>query len=186
MTEYFDLRAPDGSVTGAVKERSLVHLDGDLHGTAHVWIARMERGEPFLLLQKRSRIKDAYPGCWDISSAGHLPAGSDFRESALRELCEELGVSAAPDDLRFLGFRHRIVHEMFHNKPFVDNEYAAVYLLLRQIDPAKLILQEEEVEAVQFFPLSEILARLDDPAFPNCLYRDELEMVASACTQRNQ
>ena len=73
-----------------------------------------------------------------------------------------------------------------HNKPFVDNEYAAVYLLLRQIAPAKLILQEEEVEAVQLFPLSEILARLDDPAFPNCLYRDELEMVASACTQRNQ
>ena len=26
--------------TGEVKERSLVHADGDIHGTSHVWIVR--------------------------------------------------------------------------------------------------------------------------------------------------
>ena len=88
MSEYFDLRREDGSKTGVVKERALVHRDGDLHGTAHVWILRPSGSGFDVLLQKRSMEKDAYPGCWDISSAGHLPAGSDFRESALRELGE--------------------------------------------------------------------------------------------------
>ena len=76
MEEYFDLRDEAGRVTGQVKARTLVHRDGDLHGTAHVWLARFGDAGPELLLQLRSRDKDAYPGCWDISSAGHLPAGS--------------------------------------------------------------------------------------------------------------
>ena len=34
--EYFDIRTPDGKVTGKIKERSLVHRDGDLHGTSQI------------------------------------------------------------------------------------------------------------------------------------------------------
>ena len=114
MEEYFDLRDEAGRVTGQVKARTLVHRDGDLHGTAHVWLARSGDAGPELLLQLRSRDKDAYPGCWDISSAGHLPAGSEFLESALRELSEELGLAAAPGDLRFLGFLRRCFRGKFH------------------------------------------------------------------------
>ena len=76
--EYLDIRTKDGRVTGEVKERTKVHEDGDIHGTSHVWIARINaEGECELLLQKRSADKDAYPGCYDISSAGHLPAGQE-------------------------------------------------------------------------------------------------------------
>ena len=53
-----------------------------------------EKGSYDLLLQKRSENKDAFPGCYDISSAGHLPAGQDYLSSALRELEEELGIKA--------------------------------------------------------------------------------------------
>ena len=45
-------------------------------------------------MQKRSADKDSFPGVYDVSSAGHLPAGEDFRKSAVRELKEELGISA--------------------------------------------------------------------------------------------
>lgn len=38
--ELFDIRDEAGNVTGQVRERTLVHRDGDLHGTAHIWIAR--------------------------------------------------------------------------------------------------------------------------------------------------
>ena len=180
MTEYFDLRYDDGSVTGEVKERSLVHLEGDLHGTVHIWIVRPCDGDFEVLLQKRSRIKDAFPGCWDISSAGHLPAGSDFTESALRELEEELGISAQEDDLLPIGIWRRITHDRFYNKPFHDNEYSKLYLYLKPIDLRKLRLQEEEVEEVAFFPFSEILARFDDPTFRHCLQLEELETVKTA------
>ncbi len=183
MPEYLDLRREDGSRTGAVKERSLVHRDGDLHGTAHVWIVRPD-GEHFdLLLQKRSAEKDAYPGCWDISSAGHLPAGSDFPESALRELREELGLSAAPEELYFAGFRRSLAREIFHGAPFVDSEYSAVYLLPRPVDPETLHLQAEEVSEVRYFPYPVILERFHSPDFRHCLYLDELQMVERAYTE---
>ena len=99
MSELLDLRKEDGSRKGETKERELVHRDGDLHGTSHVWLVRYraDRGSADVLLQKRSAHKDSFPGCYDISSAGHIPAGQDFRESALRELREELGVKAEPE-----------------------------------------------------------------------------------------
>lgn len=186
LSEYFDLRRADGSKTGEVKERALVHRDGDLHGTAHVWILRPAGCCFDVLLQKRSLEKDAYPGCWDISSAGHLPAGSDFLESALRELNEELGLTVAPDELYFAGFRHRVAREVFRGVRFVDNEYSAVYLLLRPVDPAALRIQQEELSEVRFFPFDWVLDHLNDPEFQNCLYRDELELVRRAWEARKR
>ena len=38
--EYLDIRDKNGHPTGVIKERSLVHADGDLHGTSHVWIVK--------------------------------------------------------------------------------------------------------------------------------------------------
>ena len=38
--EFLDIRDKNGNPTGEVKERSLVHADGDIHGTSHVWIVR--------------------------------------------------------------------------------------------------------------------------------------------------
>ena len=43
--ELLDLRNEDGSLTGEKKERALVHRDGDLHGTSHLWLVRY-RKEP--------------------------------------------------------------------------------------------------------------------------------------------
>lgn len=77
MKEYFDIRDSAGNPTGEVKARSLVHRDGDIHGTSHVWLVRKNKKSGYdVLLQKRSDNKDSFPGCYDISSAGHLPAGA--------------------------------------------------------------------------------------------------------------
>lgn len=177
MAEYFDLLDEYGEKTGAIKERALVHRDGDLHGTAHVWIFRSSPEGPSLLLQKRSPEKDAYPGCWDISSAGHLPAGSGYLESALRELQEELGLSATPEELVFAGFHQRITNAVFHGAPFRDHEHAAVYVLCRDVPPSGFCLQQEEVSEVRYFPAYWILSHFQDPSFPHCLMLDELELV---------
>ena len=73
----------------------MVHEDGSLHPTVHTWIVRSNDKSGYdLLLQKRSECKDSNPGCWDISSAGHVEAGHGYLESAIRELKEELGIDA--------------------------------------------------------------------------------------------
>mgnify|MGYP002543043038 CR=1 FL=1 len=88
--EFFDILDENGNKTGKIKERSLVHEDGDIHGTVHIWIRRKTEKGYDLLLQKRSKEKDSFPGCYDISSAGHISAGDEPLETALRELEEEL------------------------------------------------------------------------------------------------
>ncbi len=47
-----------------------------------------------LFLQKRTSTKDIYPGCWDVAAGGVVLAGESYEDSAVRELAEELGVSA--------------------------------------------------------------------------------------------
>ena len=91
--ECFALRREDGSLTGEIKLRALVHRDGDLHGASHVFLARLRGERAELLLQKRSAQKDSFPGLYDISAAGHLDPGEDFAAAARRELAEELGVT---------------------------------------------------------------------------------------------
>ena len=59
--EFLDIRDKNGNPTGEVKERSLVHADGDIHGTSHVWIVRKnEKGSYDLLLVKiKMHFQDA-------------------------------------------------------------------------------------------------------------------------------
>lgn len=176
--EYLDIRTADGKKTGQIKAREKVHEDGDLHGTSHVWIARKnEQGQREILLQKRSMDKDAYPGCYDISSAGHLPAGQEYLPSALRELFEELGIRAREEDLIFLGIHEGYSEEIFYGKPFRNHEISHVYLYDRPVDITKLHLQESEVESVKWMLLSRCYEESARKNPKYCLFPDELDMI---------
>ena len=176
--ELFDIRDEAGNVTGQVRERTLVHRDGDLHGTAHIWIARSREAGGFdLLLQKRSRNKDSYPGCYDISSAGHVQAGDGFLETAVRELKEELGIEAEAGDLAFAGFHGGYMEEMFYGHMFKDREISAVYVYDKPVDADNLELQVEEVESVMWISLEECEEAVEKGTIPNCIYMDELMIV---------
>ena len=177
--EMLDIRNEDGSLTGEKKERTLVHRDGDLHGTAHVWLVRYRSDKRVaeVLLQKRSACKDSFPGCYDISSAGHIPAGEDFLPSAVRELREELGVTAKPEELHEL-FTHRgHAEETFYGKPFINNEYSKVYLM-EYTGNGSFQLQAEEVESVRWMDYRACLDGIRNATLKNCIFEDEFEKVA--------
>lgn len=179
--ELFDLVREDGTPTGHVRERSMVHQSGDLHRTVHIWVVRQRAdGGVEVLLQKRSREKDAYPGCYDISAAGHMHAGDDFEISALRELSEELGIHAELKDLRFIGFHEGYVEDIFWGKPFKDWEISAVYLYEKQVDADSLTLQESEVEEVLFMDYDKAFARMKDGSLKTCIYPEEFKMIKKA------
>lgn len=174
--ELLEVLGEDGAPTGAVRERSLVHRDGDLHGTSHVWVARKgERGRWEVLLQKRGSQKDSYPGCWDISAAGHVQAGDDYLDSALRELFEELGIQAEAGELGFAGWHRRSSQEVFGGRPFKNREISAVYVYREPV--GELSCQETEVEEVRWMELSQCMEAAQNGSFPNCLCAEELELV---------
>ena len=156
--EIFDIVDEKGMPTGETVERSIAHRDGILHRTAHIWIVEKvitgygdNTGRTYkLLMQKRSMNKDSFPGQLDTSSAGHIHAGDEPLESAVREVKEQLGLDITPEDLRFAGtFRIKFKGE-FHDEPFLDNEVAFMYVYFGDVDVKNIVVQPEEVESIEW------------------------------------
>ncbi len=179
--ELFDILNEDGTRSKVVRERGVPHCQGSLHPTVHIWIVRKgENGNYDVLLQKRSAEKDSYPGCYDISSAGHVAAGEEIMESALRELEEELGLPADPEDLQMIGIHRGTKEEIFHGKLFKDDEWSHVYLYQKPVKEEDLRLQESEVEEVLWMEYHACLLGIQKGSFPNCIYEDEFRMIGQA------
>ena len=176
--EYLDIvDILTGEPTGETVERSRAHLEGIPHRTAHVWIYRRHCGRIQLLLQKRCAAKDSFPGCYDVSSAGHIPAGTDYITSALRELKEELGVEAQAEELTLCGSRRIIFDTVFHERPFHDRQYTRVFALCREGDEISFVPQPEEIESVMWIDYEECIGKVHDLDFQNCLDTDDLKMI---------
>jgi isopentenyldiphosphate isomerase len=123
VTELFDIYDEDLNHIG-IKSREDVHRDGDWHMGFHCWvIGRDDKGECFVILQKRAPDKDTFPDKIDISAAGHLEAGETV-EDGQRELQEELGLVVPFDDLVSLGRRVSIKKY----KTLTDCEIVNVFL----------------------------------------------------------
>lgn len=181
--EILDIVDQQGQPIGLTIDRETAHLEGVRHRTSHVWVLRRRDGETQVLLQKRSLIKDSFPGCYDISSAGHIPAGVDFIPSALRELKEELGLEAQAEELVYCGQRSFSTQNIFRDRPFWNRQVSNVYLLWRDVEPEQLSLQEEEVESVLWYPLDRCLREVRSRSLPSCIAPEELEMVAKQAEQ---
>lgn len=178
--ELLDVVDENGMPTGSVVSRETAHTEGIRHRTSHVWLVRMRGGKLQVLLQKRCADKDSWPGCYDISSAGHIPAGVDFIPSALRELKEELGVDAAPEELIFCGNRSIRADSVFHGHLFRDRQYSRVFALWRELEERDFVLQKAEIDAVVWMDLDTCMEAVASGTIPNCIYPEELEMVKSA------
>ena len=183
MMEYLDVVDEKGQPTGQVVERSVAHREGIPHRTSHVWLLRIHDGVLQVLLQKRCMTKDSFPGCYDISSAGHIPAGMDFAESAIRELGEELGVKALASDLIYCGDRFTVKDNIFHGQPFHDRQFSRVYLLWLEQPADAFTVQEEEIDSVMWMDFQDCLHAVRENAFSHCIYIEELEMVKAKTDQ---
>ena len=176
MKEYLDIVDEKGNPTGEVVERSVAHREGAPHRTSHLWLLRKKDGRVQILLQKRAAIK-SFPGCYDISSAGHIPAGDGFVESAIRELKEELGVTAEPSDLVCCGDRYVIWDDVFFGEPYHDRQYTRVFLMWTELEESQFRLQEEEVDSVLWMDFEQCINGVKNNSFENCIALEELEMV---------
>lgn len=174
--EFLNLIDEEGHFLETSKPRSLVHRDGDLHPAVHVWIIREKDMGVYILLQKRSADKLINPCCYDVSAAGHVPQGEEFRISAVREVAEELGIELQENKLEFIS-----LHKSSYNCGDIhDNEIRAIYLCKEKIDADNLSLQQSEVENVVWAEIDEILASVDNIDFVNCIDYSELMMIKKA------
>lgn len=184
--EMLDVCDENGFPTGETVSRRIAHRDGILHRTVQVWVAREKDNRFEILLQKRSMQKDSFPGVFDTSSAGHISAGEEPLSSAVRELGEELGISADESELKFAGlFRIRYEQE-FHGELFRDNEVTRVFVYQEPVDIRTLTLQSSEVSEVRWFDLEEVYTDIRISRDRFCVSREGLDVIKAFLTEENR
>lgn len=181
--EIFDIVDENGIPTGETIQRTVAHDKGIRHRTAHIWIVRNTDNGCEVLLQQRSYNKDSFPGRYDTSSAGHIRAGDEPLDSALRELGEELGIKAEPAALTYIGKFPIQYEKEFFGKPFRDCEVAFVYLYTEPVDINALTLQAEEVESVKWFAIDEVYKACVNHSPEFCVPVDGLNLVRRYMTR---
>ena len=148
--ELVDLYNEDRVPLGITAERHGPKATGQYRTVVHVCVFD-SRGR--LLIQQRTMEKRIWPGRWDVSVGGGVDAGETSRQGAEREFREELGY---PLDLS--GLRPAVTV----NFPEGFDDF---YILTQDLDEAELTLQKEEVSAVRWVTLEELLTMLDSGEF---------------------
>lgn len=127
--ELWDLYNADGIKTGNVIKRGNSIEEGYYHLAVEVWILNSNSQ---ILIQKRSKSKKTLPNMWGMTT-GCIVSGEDSLEGAIREAKEEIGIDITKDEMK-------VFRSMIHEDTLWD-----VYLVKKEYDISKAILQEEEV-----------------------------------------
>ena len=129
MEEIFDEVNEHDEVIGQ-RPRPEIHRLKLRHRAVHILVFN-EQGQ--LFLQKRSDLKDCFPGKWDSSASGHLDSGESYDHCAVRELEEEIGLRLPSEPERLF---------KIDACPETGHEFVWTY---RCVSNGPLRLQEEEV-----------------------------------------
>ncbi|MCI6268245.1 MAG: NUDIX domain-containing protein [Clostridiales bacterium] len=150
MVELWDIYDGYGRLTGhTVKRCDPLPKDG-YHLVVHVCIFD-RKGR--MLIQQRQFFKAGWPNQWDLTIGGAASSGEDSRTAAQRELKEELGLSIDMNTIR---------PKMTLNTERSINDF---FMIEREVDIGDLQLQYEEVQAVRWATLEEVLEMIDKKEF---------------------
>jgi len=133
--EIFDVVNERDEVIGQCP-RSEVHRLRLNHRAVHVLVFSRAGA---LFLQKRSHLKDCFPGTWDSSASGHLDRGEAYDACAVRELREEIGLVTDVPPVRLF---------YLAACPGTGQEFVWVY---RCESEGPFVLQESEVDRGEWF-----------------------------------
>ncbi|MDB9822920.1 NUDIX domain-containing protein [Deltaproteobacteria bacterium] len=142
LQESFDIVDIDDNVIGQATRKECNSDPRLIHRAVFILIFN-DRNQ--VLWQKRSHTKDVNPGEWVTSVSGHVNAGEDYGETAVREAVEELGIDVS---LEFLG-------KFLYRYP-TETEYSAIY---RAFSNGPFNYNSEEISAIEFMTVSDILKK---------------------------
>jgi len=155
--EIWDVYDSERNLTGRTHRRGDPLPAGDFHLVVHVWI---ENSQGEFLISKRAPNK-GYPNMWECTG-GSAIAGDDSLAAAVREIKEELGLDAKPENGRCLLTLTR------------DGDICDIWLFTQDFDIEDVVLQENETTDAKYASLSDIHKMIDDGEFIPFHYIDEL------------
>ena len=138
--EIWDLLDKDGQKTGKTMTRGADVPSGLYHQVVHIWVVN-SKGE--YLVQQRAQGVSWKPGMWAVTG-GSAVSGEEPLTAALREVREEIGVTAVPAQMRLLARLKR------------TNSFCYVYRVLCDQEASAFTLQREEVDRVAWMTREQI------------------------------
>lgn len=171
--EMWDIYDENCVLTGRTHERGAPQAPGEYHLAVSVTVVN-SRGE--VLCTLRSMEKPNMPGVWE-SPGGGVVAGETSLEAAVRELREETGIAADPEELTFLSRRKA---EGYANEGF----FMDVYGLARDVETDELALQPHEVDAARWLDIAEWEQKARDREILAGDYTDEFFAAVKALTEQ--
>ena len=95
----------------------------------------------------------------------------------MRELKEELGLTADKSELNDCGLIRIKSDSVFHGAPFRDNQVSKVFYIWKDVETENMQLQESEVSGAVWMPLDECRRCVRDNTIQHCILPDELDML---------
>ncbi len=148
--EIWDLYDKNRCKTGKTAIRGTVLDEGCYHIVAHVIIFNSQ-GE--MLIQQRQKDKDGWPNLWDVTVGGSVLSGESSEQGAMREVREEIGYDV------------NLANQRPHMTINFSQGFDDFYFITEDVNLEELVLQKEEVQAVQWAGYSSIMAMIEEGAF---------------------
>lgn len=148
--EFWDAYDRNRVKTGDKIKRGEKRAGNQYHLVVHACIFN-SKGE--MLIQQRQPFKKGWSNLWDVTVGGSAIAGENSEQAIEREVLEEIGYP-----LKLNGRRSSISVNF-------DFGFDDFYIINEDVDTSKLILQEEEVQAVKWATENEILEMIHDGKF---------------------
>lgn len=126
--ELWDLYDKERKPLGKTHIRGVPLDKGEYHLVVFVWTFNSS-GQ--VLMTKRSPEKVSYPGLWE-HTGGSVQAGESSLCAILRELQEETGISARPEELHLAESYRR------------SNDFCDIYFLQKDVPLEQIRLQQGE------------------------------------------
>lgn len=168
--EFFDLVDSKGNPLGLKAERWLCHLFGLRHTCVHALI-RWEAKNlgNIIILQVRSWSKSSAPGMLDISVGGHVTYGASIKETVLKEMYEEIGITfndLVNNTVTSVG-EYESLPEIDSTGYFLNIEWRKVFIAdLKPNSFNKIKFNDNEVAGLYLCPEKEIYNLINSRKMP--------------------
>ena len=157
MIEYNDIYDKDRNLTGRTHLRGTQWKKGEYGLVVCVWVCD---GKGNILLTRRAPEK-TFPGTWE-NSGGAVQAGENSLQAIARELFEETGIRAEPEEFTLI------------DSGSDRNTHYDYYTLIRSTPLEEVKLLPGETDAVQWVTFAQVHQQIREKAICRVIARQFL------------
>jgi|GEM_PF-699608 len=103
------------------RTREEVHRKGLLHQVAHIWMFQWSGDDAYIMIQKRSRKRELFPGKYDLLQTTHFEPEQSYEDAIRDSLKYYLGAKLSNEDITHLGsLRQHIDKGDYHDNALIQ------------------------------------------------------------------